>query len=69
MNTERGFQDYIVFLRENFSNLVEYRELTNGTIEPKLLQAQQDLFNDDPFVVFGASLIATMAFADKNLYH
>lgn len=63
-----GFQEYINFLRENFTNLVEYREIT-GTVEPKLIQAKQDLFDDDPFVVFGASLVATIAFADKNLYH
>jgi hypothetical protein len=68
MNVENGFREYINFLRENFVNLVEYRELT-GTSEQKLIQAREDLFNDDPFVVFGASLIATMAFADKNLYH
>jgi len=65
---QHRFQDYINFLRENFANLVEYREIT-GTIEPKLIQAKQDLFDDDPFVVFGASLIATIAFADKTLYH
>jgi hypothetical protein len=69
MNAENGFQEYINFLRENFVNLVEYRELTTGTVEPKLIQAKEDLFNDDPFIVFGASLIATVAFADKNLYH
>lgn len=68
MNAKYGFQEYIDFLRENFVNLVEYREIT-GTIEPGLTQTKKDLFNDDPFVVFGASLIATMAFADKNLYH
>jgi hypothetical protein len=66
---QRGFQEYIDFLRENFINLVEYREIATGTVEPKLLQAKQDLFDDDPFIVFGASLVATIAFADKNLYH
>lgn len=65
---QNGFQDYIDFLRENFINLVEYRELT-GTLEPKLTKASQDLFDEDPFVVFNASLVATVAFADKNLYH
>ena len=65
---QAGFKDYIDFLRQNFTNLVEYRELT-GTLEPRLTQARQDLFDDDPFVVFKASLVATIAFADKNLYH
>ena len=69
MNERRSFEGYIEFLRENFTNLVEYRELTGGMVEPKLNQAKEDLFDDDPFVVFGASLVATIAFADKNLYH
>lgn len=68
MNKQNGFQDYIKFLRENFANLVEYREIT-GIVEPKLIQAKQDLFDADPFIVFGASLVATIAFADKSLYH
>lgn len=66
--SNRRFEKYIEFLRENFGNLVEYRELT-GQIEPKLMQVKADLFNEDPFVVFGASLLATAAFSDKNLYH
>ena len=65
---QNGFQDYINFLRENFINLVEYREIT-GIAEPKLIQAKQDLFDADPFIVFKASLVATLAFTDKNLYH
>ena len=69
MNEQQpGFQEYINFLRENFINLVEYREIT-GKVEPRLIQAKKDLFDDDPFVVFNASLVATIAFADKSLYH
>lgn len=64
----KKFGDYIEFLRENFGNLVEYRELT-GQVEPKLSQIKEDLFNEDPFVVFGASIIATAEFADLNIYH
>lgn len=63
-----SFADYIGFLRDNITNLIEYREST-GTLEPGLLQIRQDLFNQDPFVVIDASVQATKAFADKNLYH
>jgi hypothetical protein len=67
MNSCR-FEDYIGFLRDNISNLIEYREAT-GTLEPDLLKIRNDLFNQDPFVVIGASVQATKAFAAENLYH
>ena len=67
MNSCR-FEDYIGFLRDNITNLIEYREGT-GKFEPSLLQIRSDLFNPDPFVVIGASVQATKAFAEENLYH
>jgi len=67
MNSCR-FEDYIGFLRDNINNLIEYREAT-GTLEPNLLKIRNDLFNQDPFVVIGASVQATKAFAADNLYH
>ena len=67
MNSCR-FEDYIGFLRENISNLIEYREST-GTLDPSLLKVRNDLFNQDPFVVIGASVQASKAFAADNLYH
>ncbi len=67
MNTCK-FEDYIVFLRDNINNLIQYREGT-GKFEPSLLQIRDDLFNPDPFVVIGASVKATKAFAEENLYH
>lgn len=67
MNSCR-FEDYIGFLRDNISNLIDYREAT-GTLEPDLLKIRNDLFNQDPFVVIGASVQATKAFAAENLYH
>ena len=62
------FGDYISFLRENISNLVEYKQMT-GSFDPLLDKVEKDLFNEDPFVVFGATLEATAAFSDKTLYH
>lgn len=62
------FEDYIGFLRDNINNLIEYREAT-GTLEPNLLKIRNDLFNQDPFVVIGASVQATKAFEADNLYH
>lgn len=62
------FEDYIGFLRDNINNLIEYREST-GTLDPNLLKIRNDLFNQDPFVVIGASVQASKAFAEENLYH
>lgn len=68
MITSHRFGEYIEFLRENLINLVEYRERT-GTLEPGVLQIKEDLFDEDPFVVFTASLAATLLLSDKSIYH
>lgn len=68
MLEQNKFEDYIKFLRENFENLVTYKEMT-GKFVPELKKIKKDLFNDDPFVVFGASLVATAAFSEENIYH
>jgi len=65
---ERRFEEYICFLKENFSTLVEYKELTGG-MDPTFYKVRDDLFDKDPFVVFNASMEATALFADKNIYH
>ena len=62
------FGDYIDFLRANISHLIEYREGTSG-MQPHLHKIKSDLFNQDPFVVIGASVQATKAFAEERLYH
>jgi len=67
-STPQRFEDYIKHLRENFTNLVEYREIT-GTAEPTMRQVKEALFNDDPFIVFSASIAATVILADKSIYH
>ena len=66
--SNRKFGEYIKFLRENFGHLVEYRAVT-GHPNSDLVQIKDDLFNQDPFIVFGATLLATAAFSDKTLYH
>jgi hypothetical protein len=68
MITSKNFDEYIDFLRENFNNVIEYRERT-GTLEPSILQIGDDLFDKDPFVVFNASIAAAHVFHDQTLYH
>ncbi len=70
MNTGTGyrFEEYIAYLRENIVNLVEYRAQT-GMLDARVRQVKEDLFDEDPFIVFGASLEATLILADKSIYH
>ncbi len=65
---EYRFEEYIKLLRESFVNLVEYRERT-GTLETNVVQIKDALFNEDPFIVFSASVAATVVLADKYIYH
>ena len=67
-NKSNYYLTHIEFLRSNFSYLVDYKTQV-GQLHPIFKMVQQDLFDEDPFVVYGASLIATLAFADQNLYH
>lgn len=66
--TSHRFGEYIDYLREFLANLVEYRERT-GTLDSNVLQVKEDLFDDDPFIVFTASIAATIILADKSIYH
>ena len=67
-HSSHRFEDYIKYLRDNFVNLVEYKERT-GTLENSVLEIKDALFDEDPFVVFSASLAATVIMSDKALYH
>ncbi|MBP6104323.1 MAG: hypothetical protein KBD23_02010 [Gammaproteobacteria bacterium] len=67
-NIDYGFEEYIGYLRENIANLAEYRERT-GTVDLSVLHVQEALSNEDPFVVFNASLAATAVLADRSIYH
>ncbi len=62
------YLNHIEFLRNNFSYLVDYKTQI-GQLHPIFKMIQKDLFDKDPFIVYSASLIATLAFADQNLYH
>jgi len=67
-----SFEDYIHFLRSHFGNLVEYIE-SKGSAEKifidNLITVEKELFDKDPFVVFGATVKASQAFAEQDLYH
>ncbi len=68
MITAKSFNEYIDFLRKNFNNVIEYKERT-GTWEASVVQIGDDLFDEDPFVVFNASIAAAAVLYDRTLYH
>jgi len=68
MEIVHKFEEYIEYLRDNLNNLVQYREKT-GTLDAGVLRVKEDLFDEDPFVVFSASIAATLLLSDKSIYH
>jgi hypothetical protein len=67
-----NFQDYIAFLRDNFGNLVEYlekAELVGKSSLAELMKINKDLFDEDPFIMFDASMQASKAFSSGIFYH
>ncbi len=64
----RKFKEYIAFLKENFETLIEYREKT-GNFDPAITKIRDELSDTDPFVVFHASMAASILLADKSFYH
>ncbi|MFM8454459.1 MAG: hypothetical protein ACKOAD_05815 [Gammaproteobacteria bacterium] len=68
--SKQSFEKYIELLKEDFNNLVQYREKT-GSVRSSMPLAliQKALEDDDPFVVFDASLLASELLADQSLYH
>lgn len=68
MITSKNFSEYIDFLRKNFNNVIEYKERT-GTLESGVLKIWDGLFDEDPFIVFNASIAAAAVLGDGALYH
>ena len=68
MTLYAGYQEYIDYLRENIDSLVCYHSYA-GTITSDLLQLKKELFHDDPFRLFDATIVASDIFAEKITYH
>lgn len=68
METTHKFEEYIEYLKDSLINLVQYREKT-GTLDLGVLQVKEDLFHEDPFIVFSASIAASLLLSDRSIYH
>lgn len=69
MNTKtRSFNDYLFFLRESVQNLAEYWQKI-GHDNPHIKDICAGLNHSDPFIIYKASLAATLLLEDRSIYH
>ena len=68
MRNEQSFNEYIVFLRETLSFLSEYWEKI-GRRHPYIEDIQDGLNHSDPFILYKASIAASLLLEDKRIYH
>lgn len=69
MNSNIGsFNEYLTFLRESIENLAEYWQKT-GHVNPHIQDIFAGLNHKDPFVIYKASIAATLLLEDRSIYH
>ncbi len=68
MNNATTFNDYLVFLRESIHNLAEYWQKT-GHMNPHIKDISAGLHHKDPFVIYKASIAASLLLEDRLIYH
>lgn len=68
MNKERSFNEYLTFLRESIENLAEYWEKI-GHDNPHIKDITAGLNHSDPFIIYKASIAATLLLEDRSIYH
>ena len=68
MHNEKTFNEYLSFLRETVAHLSDYWAQT-GNHHFNIDNIQKDLNDTDPFVLYSASIAATVLLADHIIYH
>lgn len=67
-HTEKSFHDYLLFLRESIECLAEYWQ-TIGRHHPHIKDIFAGLHHKDPFIIYRASIAATLLLEDRSIYH
>lgn len=67
-NTANSFNDYLIFLRNSIKNLAEYWEKI-GHEDPHIKDISIGLHHQDPFIIYKASIAATLLLEDQSIYH
>jgi len=68
MNNVRSFNEYLSFLRESIQNLADYWN-SIGHEDPRIKDIFAGLHHQDPFIIYKASIAATLLLEDRSLYH
>lgn len=68
MNNSTSFNEYLHFLRESIAYLAEYWQ-TIGRDNPHIEDISVGLNHCDPFVIYKASIAATLLLEDRLIYH
>lgn len=63
-----NFNEYLAFLRDSLSNLSDYWQ-TIGYDDPHISHICEALEHADPFILYSASIAATVMLNDKSIYH
>ena len=68
MNKETNFNDYLTYLRESVGELALYWQKI-GKDNPHIKDITAGLNHQDPFIIYKASIAATMLLGDRSIYH
>jgi len=68
MMKNKSFNEYLGFLRESIENLAEYWQMI-GVENPHIKDINAGLNHADPFIIYKASIAATMLLEDRSIYH
>lgn len=68
INKQQGFNEYLFFLRESMDNLSDYWHKV-GHFNPHIKDIRKALRHTDPFVIYKASIAATILLSDRSIYH
>lgn len=68
MNNLTTFNEYLTFLRASIENLVEYWQKI-GHENPHIKDIFMGLNHSDPFIIYKASIAASLLLEDKSIYH
>lgn len=68
MNNNASFNDYLHFLRESIAYLAEYWQKI-GHENPHIDDISEGLNHNDPFVIYKASIAATLLLENRLIYH
>lgn len=68
MNKEQSFNDYLHFLRESIDYLAEYWQKI-GYDNPHIKDISAGLNHTDPFILYKASIAASLLLEDRSIYH